>query len=133
LNAGRDLEESENAYLTLHGRRREKACAPGVLGVCVAGDRASGYLVAKEMLFRKLDDENTCMILGNLKRRSWSRSTPWVSDPWDWAEDHHPGSKDRQCRQTPRLLFRHRKLLVLGHQRSVIELDFRRRIARWLQ
>jgi fumarate hydratase class I len=30
-------------------------CAPGVLGVCIGGDRATGYEVAKEQLLRSLD------------------------------------------------------------------------------
>ena len=39
-------------------RAQGKGCAPGILGVCIGGDRASGYLLAKEQLFRKLDDVN---------------------------------------------------------------------------
>jgi fumarate hydratase class I len=35
-----------------------KGCAPGAVGVCVGGDRTSGYLHAKEQLFRTLDDTN---------------------------------------------------------------------------
>jgi fumarate hydratase class I len=33
-----------------------KGCSPGSVGVCVGGDRTSGYLHAKEQLFRTLDD-----------------------------------------------------------------------------
>jgi fumarate hydratase class I len=35
-----------------------KGCAPGAVGVCVGGDRTSGYTHAKEQLFRTLDDVN---------------------------------------------------------------------------
>jgi fumarate hydratase, class I len=35
-----------------------KGCAPGAVGVCIGGDRTSGYLHAKEQLFRTLDDMN---------------------------------------------------------------------------
>jgi fumarate hydratase class I len=35
-----------------------KGCSPGAVGVCVGGDRTSGYLHAKEQLFRTLDDVN---------------------------------------------------------------------------
>ena len=35
-----------------------KGCAPGALGVCIGGDRTSGYVHAKEQLFRTLDDVN---------------------------------------------------------------------------
>jgi fumarate hydratase class I len=35
-----------------------KGCSPGAVGVCIGGDRTSGYLHAKEQLFRTLDDRN---------------------------------------------------------------------------
>jgi fumarate hydratase class I len=35
-----------------------KGCSPGAVGVCVGGDRTSGYTQAKEQLFRTLDDVN---------------------------------------------------------------------------
>src|SRR5579872_2543684 len=35
-----------------------KGCSPGAVGVCIGGDRTSGYLHAKEQLFRTLDDTN---------------------------------------------------------------------------
>jgi fumarate hydratase, class I len=35
-----------------------KGCAPGAVGVCIGGDRTSGYTHAKEQLFRTLDDVN---------------------------------------------------------------------------
>jgi fumarate hydratase class I len=35
-----------------------KGCAPGAIGVCIGGDRTSGYDHAKQQLFRTLDDVN---------------------------------------------------------------------------
>jgi fumarate hydratase class I len=35
-----------------------KGCSPGAVGVCIGGDRTSGYTYAKEQLFRTLDDVN---------------------------------------------------------------------------
>ena len=34
-----------------------QGCAPGILGVCIGGDRATGYEVAKEQLLRPLDEK----------------------------------------------------------------------------
>jgi fumarate hydratase class I len=44
----------------LHGvwQAQGKGCSPGAVGVCIGGDRTSGYLHAKEQLFRTLDDVN---------------------------------------------------------------------------
>ena len=35
-----------------------QGCAPGALGVCIGSDRAHGYVLAKQQLFRTLDDVN---------------------------------------------------------------------------
>lgn len=44
-----------------------KGCAPGFLGVCIGGDRASGYSHAKKQLLRKLDDVNPYPELAQLE------------------------------------------------------------------
>ena len=44
-----------------------KGCAPGAIGVCIGGDRTSGYVNAKEQLFRTLDDLNPDPRLADLE------------------------------------------------------------------
>ena len=45
-------------------------CAPGILGVCIGGDRATGYAVAKEQLLRPLDEKPVGdPVLRRLERR----------------------------------------------------------------
>jgi fumarate hydratase class I len=44
-----------------------KGCSPGAVGVCIGGDRTSGYLHAKEQLFRQLDDINPDSRLAELE------------------------------------------------------------------
>lgn len=44
-----------------------KGCAPGAIGVCVGGDRTSGYVAAKQQLFRSLDDLNPDSRLADLE------------------------------------------------------------------
>ena len=55
LKAGRDLEGVRKCVLDAVVKAQGYGCAPGVLGVCVGGDRATGYEVAKEQLLRPLD------------------------------------------------------------------------------
>ena len=55
LGAGRDLEGVRRCLLDAVLRAQGYGCAPGVLGVCIGGDRATGYEVAKEQLLRPLD------------------------------------------------------------------------------
>jgi fumarate hydratase class I len=44
-----------------------KGCSPGAVGVCIGGDRTSGYTHAKEQLFRTLDDVNPDARLAELE------------------------------------------------------------------
>jgi len=56
IHADRDLEGVKKMVLKAVFEAQGKGCAPGVLGVCFGGDRASGLEEAKRQLFRKLDD-----------------------------------------------------------------------------
>jgi fumarate hydratase, class I len=57
LQAGRDLEGVRKCLLDAVHRTQGYGCAPGILGVCIGGDRATGFEVAKEQLLRSLDKE----------------------------------------------------------------------------
>jgi len=57
LGAGRDLEGVRTCILDAVQKAQGYGCAPGILGVCIGGDRATGYEVAKEQLLRPLDDK----------------------------------------------------------------------------
>jgi len=56
--ADRTLEGVKKCILHAIWQAQGKGCAPGAVGVCIGGDRTSGYLHAKEQLFRSLDDVN---------------------------------------------------------------------------
>ena len=56
--ADRSLDGVRKCILHAVWQAQGKGCAPGALGVCIGGDRTSGYLHAKEQLFRTLDDVN---------------------------------------------------------------------------
>jgi fumarate hydratase, class I len=56
--ADRTLEGVRKCILHAVWKAQGKGCSPGAVGVCVGGDRTSGYLHAKEQLFRTLDDNN---------------------------------------------------------------------------
>jgi fumarate hydratase, class I len=56
--ADRTLEGVRKAILHAVWHAQGKGCAPGAIGVCIGGDRTSGYVHAKEQLFRTLDDIN---------------------------------------------------------------------------
>ena len=57
LGAGRDLEGVRKCVLDAVQKIQGYGCAPGILGVCIGGDRATGFEVAKEQLLRPLDEK----------------------------------------------------------------------------
>ncbi len=56
--ADRTLDGVRKCILHAVWKAQGKGCSPGAVGVCIGGDRTSGYLHAKEQLFRTLDDSN---------------------------------------------------------------------------
>jgi fumarate hydratase class I len=66
--ADRDLEGVKKCLLHAVWQAQGQGCAPGALGVCIGGDRAHGYHIAKLQLFRTLDDTNPDPTLARLER-----------------------------------------------------------------
>ena len=69
LKAGRDLEGVRRAVLDAAFQAQGKGCAPGVLGVCVGGDRVSAFAASKLQILRPLDDTNPDPELAALEAR----------------------------------------------------------------
>jgi fumarate hydratase, class I len=65
--ADRDLEGVRKCILHAVWQAQGQGCAPGALGVCIGSDRAHGYAIAKEQLFRPLDDVNPDPSLAKLE------------------------------------------------------------------
>ncbi|HEU5255606.1 MAG TPA: fumarate hydratase, partial [Vicinamibacterales bacterium] len=65
--ADRTLEGVRKCILHAVWNAQGKGCAPGAVGVCVGGDRTSGYVHAKEQLFRTLEDVNPDSRLAELE------------------------------------------------------------------
>jgi fumarate hydratase class I len=68
LKADRDLDGCRKVILDAVLQAQGKGCGPGILGVCIGGDRATGYEFSKQQLLRKLDDQNENEQLDRLER-----------------------------------------------------------------
>jgi fumarate hydratase class I len=68
LHANRDVDGCRKAILDAVLQAQGKGCGPGILGVCIGGDRATGYEHSKEQFLRKLDDHNPNPELDKLER-----------------------------------------------------------------
>jgi fumarate hydratase class I len=65
--ADRNLEGVRKCILHAVWQAQGQGCAPGAVGVCIGSDRAHGYDLAKNQLFRTLDDENSVPELAKLE------------------------------------------------------------------
>lgn len=67
--AGRDIEGVYKCILHAIWQAQGQGCSAGILGVCIGGDRTSGYAGAKEQLFRDMEDTNPDPVLAELEAR----------------------------------------------------------------
>jgi fumarate hydratase class I len=58
LKADRDLDGCRKVILDAVLQAQGKGCGPGILGVCIGGDRATGYEFSKQQFLRRLADHN---------------------------------------------------------------------------
>lgn len=66
---GRDLKGVENALLDCILQAQGQGCGPGILGVCIGGDRGTSYSFAKEQLLRMMDDSSPDPVLAGIEKR----------------------------------------------------------------
>jgi fumarate hydratase class I len=67
LKANRDLDGCRRVILDAVVAAQGKGCGPGILGICIGGDRATGYEFSKQQLLRRLDDQNPNSELNQLE------------------------------------------------------------------
>ncbi|MBW7888655.1 MAG: fumarate hydratase [Bacteroidetes bacterium] len=66
--AGRNLEGVRKCILHAVWQAQGHGCSVGAIGVCIGGDRTSGYEFAKQQLFRNLEDVNPNPELAKLEQ-----------------------------------------------------------------
>jgi len=74
LGAGRDIKGVEMVALDAINDAQGKGCGPGIIGVCIGGDRAASLAAAKAQHFRKLDDTNDNETLSGLEARLYDKA-----------------------------------------------------------
>src|SRR5882762_5623703 len=68
LKANRDLDGCRKVILDAVLQAQGKGCGPGILGVCIGGDRATGYEFSKLQFLRTLEDRNPIPKLDELEQ-----------------------------------------------------------------
>ena len=103
--ADRTLEGVRKCILHAVWKAQGKGCSPGAVGVCIGGDRTSGYLHAKEQLFRTLDDTNPDPRLAEVESCGHGRGQPahrrshgfQRKDVAHWLQDRRAQSAARRA------------------------------------
>jgi fumarate hydratase class I len=67
VGAGRDLKGVKKCILDAVQNAQGKGCGPGILGVCIGGDRGNGYMASKEQFLRKMTDKNKISELAQME------------------------------------------------------------------
>lgn len=69
LGARRDLKGVRKCIIDMVVKAQGQGCAPGILGVCIGGDRVVSYEQSKAILLRKLGSANPDPALDTLERQ----------------------------------------------------------------
>jgi fumarate hydratase, class I len=69
LGAERDLEGVRRCVLDAVWQAQGMGCAPGVLGICIGGDRGTGYEYAKVQFLHKIGHRSRIKALARLEKR----------------------------------------------------------------
>lgn len=72
--AGRDLDGIRKCILHAVYQAQGQGCSAGFIGVGIGGDRTTGYELAKQQLFRKVDDVNPIPELAKLEQYVMEKS-----------------------------------------------------------
>lgn len=68
LHANRDVDGCRKVILDAVLQAQGKGCGPGILGVCIGGDRATGYELSKTQFLRTIGDRNPDPVLDGLEQ-----------------------------------------------------------------
>lgn len=130
---GRDLAGVENAILDCVVQAQGQGCGPGVLGVCIGGDRVSGMDHAKRQLLRPLDDANPDPVLGELERRVVEKANRLGIGPMGFGgRTTLLGCKVGKLNRVPASYFVSISYMCWAYRRQGVVLDDAGGIARWL-
>lgn len=133
LGAGRDLEGVRKCILDCVIQAQGKGCGPGVLGVAIGGDRATGFLHSKEQLLRRLDDVNGTPELAELEQRVMATANQLGIGPMGFGgQTTLMGCKVGALNRLPASFFVSISYMCWAFRRQGVTLDSSENIVRWI-
>jgi len=129
----RDLDGVRGCILDAVWQAQGKGCGPGFLGVCIGGDRASGYEHAKEQLLRDLDDTNKDPQLAALEARILEETNKLDIGPMGFGGKLTVGAcKVGALNRLPASYFVTVAYMCWAYRRRGVQLDLEGEVIDWL-
>lgn len=133
LGAGRDLDGVRKVVLDAVQKAQGKGCGPGVLGICIGGDRGSGYIESKEQLLRPLDDVNEIKDLAKLEKDIVTTSNKLGIGPMGFGgKTTLLGCKIGHLNRLPASFFVSISYMCWAYRRQGIKMNAKNKITSWL-
>lgn len=133
LKANRDLDGCRRAILDAVLQAQGKGCGPGILGVCIGGDRATGYEFSKQQFLRRVDDHNSNPELDRLEQDIVQTSNKLGIGPMGFGgKTTLLGTKIGVLNRLPASYFVSVSYMCWAYRRQGVELGPSGKIKRWL-
>src|SRR5436190_17651799 len=133
LKANRDLDGCRKVILDAVLQAQGKGCGPGILGICIGGDRATGYEFSKQQLLRKLDDRNENEELGRLEQDIVETANKLGIGPMGFGgKTTLLGTKIGVLNRLPASYFVSVSYMCWAYRRHGVTLDANGKIGKWL-
>jgi fumarate hydratase, class I len=133
LHANRDLDGCRKVILDAVLQAQGKGCGPGILGVCIGGDRATGYEFSKQQFLRLLDDRNPEPKLDALEQDILKTANELGIGPMGFGgKTTLLGVKICTANRVPASYFVSVSYMCWAYRRRGVELDGKGQIAKWL-
>ncbi len=133
LKANRDLDGCRKVILDAVLQAQGKGCGPGILGVCIGGDRATGYEQSKQQLLRVLTDTNPDSDLDKLEKEIVETSNKLGIGPMGFGgQTTLLGTKIGVLNRVPASFFVSVSYMCWAYRRQGATLDAQGKIVKWL-
>src|SRR5579863_10097669 len=133
LQANRDLDGCRKVILDAVLQAQGRGCGPGILGVCIGGDRATGYEFSKQQLLRKLDDHNSSPELERLEKDIVDTANKLGIGPMGFGgKTTLLGAKIGVLNRLPASYFVSVSYMCWAYRRQGMTLDGTGKIGKWL-
>ena len=133
LHANRDLDGCRKVILDAVLQAQGKGCGPGILGVCIGGDRATGYEFSKQQFLRVLDDHNPNAELDALEKDVLNTANELGIGPMGFGgKTTLLGVKVCAANRLPASFFVSVSYMCWAYRRQGVSLDEGAHISKWL-